>query len=49
MGSDVLCGCGADAVGGRTDPDVGSNFQCIEKKISGRKLNITGNYLTLNL
>lgn len=31
MGSDLLCG--ADAVGGRTDSDVGSNFQCIEKKI----------------
>ena len=44
MDSNLLCGCGADAVGGSTDPDVGTNFHCIIKKISGQKLNITGNY-----
>lgn len=34
MGSDLFCGCGTDTVGGRTDPDVGTNFYCIIKEVS---------------
>lgn len=44
MGSDSFSGCGADAVGGSADPDVGTNLHCLVKEISVGKLNITGNY-----
>lgn len=49
MGSDSFCGCGADAVGGSTDPDVGTDFYCILKERSVWKLNIGGTIKHLTL
>lgn len=39
-----VAACWADAVGGSTDPDVGTDFYGIIKEVSVWKLNITGNY-----
>lgn len=49
MGSDSVCGCGAEAMGGSPDPDVGTDVYCVVKERSVWKLNIMGSYETLNL
>lgn len=32
MGSDSVCGCGAEAMGGSPDPDVGTDVYCVVRE-----------------